>query len=97
MSLSTVQRALVEPWILPLIQGYVEIRTLVVHSKNPPNVLKTARQPSVASRGSHGNSEAGEDVDTMTEKSVPKCEYKAINSHCPHECIQLYRYIHVHA
>ena len=40
-----------EPWIITVIQGYVEIRKLAVHSNNPPDVLQTRRLP----RGSHGS------------------------------------------
>ena len=28
-----------EPWILPVVQGYIEIQSLVLHSSNPPNTL----------------------------------------------------------
>ena len=45
-----------EPWILPVIQGYVEVHTLVLHSTNPPDVLQVTRRPSV--RDFQGEGEA---------------------------------------
>ena len=83
------QRALVEPWILPLIQGYVEIRTLVVHSSNPPDVLQAAQRSS--QRGSHRDSEAGDEEedeeDLMKIESNPTSEWINLESAT---CIDLF-------
>ena len=50
-----------EPWILPVVQGYVEIRTLVLHSNNPPNVLQTSqREPPLGAKSSELGEKGGE-------------------------------------
>ena len=49
-----------EPWILPVIQGYIEIQSLVLHSSNPPNVLQTLsthREPAGVGRCEEGEGE----------------------------------------
>lgn len=70
-----LQRSLVEPWVLPIIQGYVETRTLVVHSNNPPDVLQTHPSGRTSARWKRGTSrqscsesgagEEGEEVEMM--------------------------------
>ena len=49
-----------EPWILPVVQGYVEIRTLVLHSNNPPNVLQTSQREPLQARSSELGERGGE-------------------------------------
>ena len=66
-----------EPWILPIVQGYVEIRTLVVHSDDPPDVLQTTQQ---TPHQSHHDGGAEEVVGMMTfedKKTEQNCKYTA--------------------
>lgn len=50
-----------EPWVLPVIQGYMEIHTLVLHSSNPPNVLQgTQREAGRSGQGERGEEKRGE-------------------------------------
>ena len=81
-----------EPWILPIIQGYVEIHRLVVHSNNPPDVLQTQQPPCALVRKKRGNSrrsrrkdgtgEEGEEVEMIKfedekPERVSKCKEAA--------------------
>ena len=77
-----------EPWILPVIQGYVEIRKLAVHSNNPLDVLQTRRLPR-GSRGSmrrrkgsrRGQGEGGRGEEVEVEM-VDLAHEKPLNDEC---------------
>ena len=93
MYLLFLQASLVGVWIIPIIQGFVEINKLAVHSSNPPDVLQSLQGTGGGavrrrrdSRGRENHSEdkrkSDECVDFGNGKDKSPCEQDKVCYSC---------------